>query len=85
MKLSGILPSQLKVFSYPPGMSALLRACQSLGGSSLPQTTPRMILYPDPPLRAGLYEAARTLVSTYAPGTFLVTPNTLVVTKGVAP
>jgi len=36
MKLNGMLPSQLKVFSYPPGMSALLRACQSLGGSSVP-------------------------------------------------
>ena len=85
MRLNGILPSQMKVFSYPPGMSALLRACQSLGGSSVPQTTPRMILYPDPPLRAGLYEAARTLVSTYAPGTLLVTPNTLAATEGVAP
>jgi hypothetical protein len=85
MKQNGVLPSELKVFSYPPGMSALLRACQLLGASSVPQTTPRMILYPDPPFRAGLYQAAQALVDAYAPGTLLVTPNTLAVIKGVVP
>jgi hypothetical protein len=87
MELNGMLPSpvELRIFSYPPGMSALLRACQSLAASSKPATTPRMILYPDPPLRAGLYEAARALVATYAPGTHLVTPYTLAATQGGVP
>lgn len=85
MKQSGSLPSpvEMRVFSFPPSMSALLRACHSLADSKGPPTTPRLILYPDPPLRAGLYEAAQALVSKYAPsGTSLVTPNTLAATKG---
>jgi hypothetical protein len=87
LRINGMLPNpvDLKVFSYAPGMSALLSACQSLATSSEPPTTPRMILYPDPPLRAGLYEAANALVTTYAPGARLVTPNTLAATKGVVP
>jgi hypothetical protein len=87
MKLNGMLPSpiELRVFSYPPGMLALLRASQSLAASPGPSTTPQMILYPDPPLRAGLYEAAHALVSTYAPCARLVTPNALAATKGAGP
>lgn len=87
LKINDMLPNpvELKVFSYAPGMSALLSACQSLVTSSEPPTTPRMILYPDPPLRAGLYEAANALVTTYAPGARLVTPDTLAATKGVVP
>lgn len=85
MKQSGMLPSplELRVFSFPPSMSALLRACGSLSNSTEPATTPRWILYPDPPLRSGLYEAAQALVQSYAPdGTLLLTPNTLAATRG---
>jgi len=84
MKRSGDLPSpaELRVFSGPPSMPALLRTCRLLSASKEPATTPRMILYPDPTLRAGVYEAAVALVDTYAPGTRLVTPNTLAATVG---
>lgn len=87
MKQNGDLPApvELKVFSFAPSMSALLRACRALTDSKAPATTPRLILYPDPPLRAGNYEAAGALVETYAPGTRLVTPNTLAATKGGTP
>jgi len=87
MKLSGLLPSplELRVFSIPPSMSALLRACQSLATSLEPPTTPRLILYPDPPFRAGTYEAAQALVATYSPNARLVTPNTLAATNGAYP
>jgi hypothetical protein len=85
MKRSGRVPdpAELRVFSFPPSMSALLRACRSLTDSTAPPTTPRWILYPDPPLRSGLYEAAQALVQSYAPaGTRLLTPNTLAATGG---
>lgn len=89
MKQNGDLPMpvELRVFSFPPSMSALLRACRLLANSTAPSTTPRIILYPDlPPLRAGNYEAALALVAAYAPlGTRLVTPNTLAATKGPTP
>lgn len=84
MKQSKLLPSPvvLRVFSIAPSMPALLRACQSLKTSKDPETTPRMILYPDPTLKAGNYEAAQALVATYLPGASLVTPNTLAATEG---
>jgi hypothetical protein len=85
MKQNGVLPNplELRAFSVAPSMSALLRACHALTTSTQPATTPRMILYPDPPLRAGTYEAAATLVAVYAPkGTQLTTPNTLAATTG---
>jgi hypothetical protein len=88
MQDNGDLPAtaELRVFSFAPSMSALLRACRVLTDSKAPATTPRLILYPDPPLRAGNYEAALALVQTYAPsGTRLVTPNTLAATKGATP
>ena len=78
-------PVELRVFSFAPSMAALLRACRALADSKEPASTPRMILYPDPPLRAGNYEAAAALVATSAPGTSLVTPNTLAVMKGATP
>jgi hypothetical protein len=86
MKSAGQLRSaaELRVFSYPPSMSALLRACQSLTGSHAPASTPPVILYPDPPLRSGQYEAAQALVSVYAPGAKLLTPQSLVASEGVA-
>jgi hypothetical protein len=84
MKRNGVIPNpvELRVFSFPPSMSALLRACQSIASSGVAKETPRLILYPDPTLRAGLYEAAMALVEKYAPQTRLVTPNTLAATKG---
>ncbi|MBB4635869.1 toll/interleukin-1 receptor domain-containing protein [Longimicrobium terrae] len=69
-------PVELRVFSYPPGMSALLRACRTL--AAVDPATPRYILYPDPPLRAGMYEAAQALVTVHGDGVYLVTPDTLV-------
>ncbi len=67
-------------------MSALMRACKVLADSKAPPATPRLILYPDQPMRAGVFEAAHALVTTYGPpGTRLVTPNTLAATKGVTP
>ncbi len=87
MRRNGTLPSpiELRAFSFPPSMSALLRACRSLTDSTAPPATPRLILYPDPPLRSGLYEAAHTLVESYAPaGTRLATPNTLAATTAGA-
>jgi hypothetical protein len=88
MRQNGDVPrsAELRVFSFAPSMSALLRACRVLASSPTPSTTPRFILYPDPPFRAGSYEAALALVATYAPtGTRLVTPNTLAATKGATP
>jgi hypothetical protein len=87
MKQRGDLPSpvELRVFSGPPSMPALLRACRVLSASKEPATTPRIILYPDPTLRAGVYEAAQALVDAYAPGARLVTPDTLAATAGATP
>jgi hypothetical protein len=87
MKESGDLPRpvEFRVFSYPPSMAALLRACRFFTTSKEPKDTPRLIVYPDPPLRAGVYEAAQALVNAYAPGARLVTPNTLSATKGTLP
>lgn len=84
MKRNGELstPVELRAFSFQPSMPALLRACHSLIQSQAPPSTPRLILYPDPPLRAGVYEAAQALVGAYAPGARLVTPNTLASTSG---
>jgi len=84
MKHNGELPFpiELRVFSYPPSIPGLLRACRALATSNEPAKTPRMILHPDPALRAGLFEAAQALVSTYASGVRLMTPNTLAAIKG---
>lgn len=75
MRLSGIIPPSKEViaFSYPPSMAALLRACQRL------TTTDGLIIYPDPPLRRGVYEAANALVRSMVPGAKLLTPSTLAV------
>jgi TIR domain-containing protein len=87
MKRTGDLPDpvELRVFSFSPSMPALLRACQSIMSSKAPAETPSLILYPDPTLRAGVYEAALALVEKYSPQTRLVTPNTLAATKGDVP
>jgi hypothetical protein len=80
MKAEGQLPSpvEMRVFSYPPSMAALLRACHALAKTrGVASTAARLILYPDPPLRSGQYEAAQALVSVYAPGAKLRTPLTI--------
>jgi hypothetical protein len=75
-------PVDLRIFCFQPSMSALLRACQSLAMSHEPPGTPRVILYPDPPFRAGTYEAAQALVAAYLPGGSLTTPQTIAATSG---
>lgn len=81
MERCGDLPkSERRVFSFPPSMAALLRACRSLADAKA--STNALILYPDPPLRTGVYEAAQSLVAAYSPGTQLVTPNTLAALRG---
>jgi hypothetical protein len=85
MKLDGEISAatEVRVFSYPPSMAALLRACHALTAAAKPVGTQHLILYPDPPLRAGLYEAAETLVEKFAPAdTRLMTPNALAVARG---
>ena len=84
MKLDGNLPNpaELRVFAFQPSMLALMRACRSLANSTEPLSTPRIILYPDPPFRTGLYEAAQALVISYLPHARLVTPQTIAATKG---
>ncbi len=84
MKNDGELPTpvQLRVFSFQPSMSALLRACLSLAESDGSKTKHRLILYPDPTFRAGTYEAAKALVETYLPGAILATPQTIAATRG---
>ena len=87
MKRTGELPNpvELRVFSFPPSMPALLRACRSLSLSSPSLITTRLILYPDPPLRTGVYEAAQALIAAHTPGARLATPNTLAAAKGAMP
>jgi hypothetical protein len=84
MKGDGTLPAplELRTFCFHPSMSALLRVCRSLAASTAPASTPRWILYPDPTFRAGTFEAAQALVSTYLPGALLVTPQTIAATSG---
>ena len=81
LKRSGALrqPVELRVFSYPPSMRALLYACRSLAAKLQPGTK-QYIIYPDPTLGEGEYEAAQTLVAQFAPNAKLVTPQTLATT-----
>ena len=62
-------------------MAALLRAARGLVASGRPGV-PRLIIYPDPPLQTGAYEAAHALVAAVAPETGLVTPDTLAASTG---
>ena len=74
MKSSGCIPAKREVIalSYPPSMSALLRVCQTLTSKNA------LIIYPDPPLRRGVHEAATALMEDVAPaGAKLVTPAML--------
>lgn len=68
--------AQVRVFGTAPSMPGLLHACRDLAPYS---AQPRVIIYPDPPLRDGVLEAASALVERYGPGTRLVTPQTLAV------
>lgn len=79
MKRAGTLPSplELRVFSYHPSMRALLQACRSIAQTNPPSETSQLILYPDPPLGEGDFEAAQALVAKFAPKAKLVTPQTL--------
>jgi len=85
MKQNGEIPASavLRVFSFPPSMPALLRACRALSVAGDPKGA--IIIYPDPPLSTGVYEAAHALISQYSPTTQLATPNTLAATKGSSP
>ena len=78
MKQTGMLPPsvELRVFSYAPSMRALLFACRSLAAKA-EQEAKQFILYPDPPLGEGEYEAALALVAEHAPKAKLLTPQTL--------
>jgi hypothetical protein len=82
MRSNGDLPqgAQILVLGRQPSMSALARVCRILTSgrpASHGRQSHSMILYPDPPLRAGLYEAAHALVAQYAEGTRLVTPQSI--------
>jgi hypothetical protein len=79
MKRSRALPPHaiLHVFSFQPSMAALLKVCRAVANLG-----PTLLLYPDPPLSAGSFEAAASLVSIYAPDASLATPNSLA-TAGV--
>ncbi len=79
MQNAGELPpnAELRVFSYAPSMAALLKACQLLAKSTAGKDAPRIILYPDPPYRAGNYEAAQAMVKSVLPDARLATPQTL--------
>ncbi len=83
MKANGKLPDpvDLRVFCFAPSMAALLRAARVLAATGRPGV-PRLIMYPDPALGTGAYEAAHALVATIAPETRLVTPDTLAATGG---
>jgi hypothetical protein len=77
-------PVALRVFCFAPSMAALVRACRALSKSTRPGVA-QVILYPDPPLRTGAYEAAHALVAAALPGARLVTPATLAATMGAKP
>lgn len=80
LKAQGRLPNpvELRVFSSAPSMMALLRAAHSLTAAKIASGVTPLIIYPDPVLRTGVYEAAAALVATHAPaGTLLRTPETL--------
>lgn len=79
MLKNGDIPkgAKLEVFSYPPSMSALVCAIQKL--NSISSNKPKMIFYPDPPLRTGLYEAAQALIEQADSKIELLTPDTMAI------
>lgn len=73
------------VLNRQPSMSALVRVCRRLAEERVgsKERTHAIILYPDPPLRAGFYEAAHALVAQYAGDVRLVTPQSLSAEGGI--
>ncbi|WP_171094030.1 toll/interleukin-1 receptor domain-containing protein [Usitatibacter rugosus] len=73
LRAAGLLAPTLLVraFSYPPSMSGILKVCHEIGMSEA------VIIYPDPQLRSGPFEAAEALVAKKAPNARLTTPTTL--------
>ena len=61
----------VKPFSYPPSMTAIINACGKIKNSKA------VILYPDPPMRRGVYESGCALVEKLSPNALLATPATL--------
>lgn len=69
----GYLPQDdhdLRALPVSPGIDAILHAC---AGHKPRQVKPRFVVYPDPPLRAGLREAAEALAANV--GARLLTPS----------
>jgi hypothetical protein len=61
---------QIRTVQVPPSIDALAFACASFGP---PVASPRVVVYPDPPLRPGLREAAEALARNA--GARLLTPQ----------
>lgn len=76
LRRSRLVPANavIRTFSFHPSMAALLRICRTLPAKPKRR---RYILYPDPVLGTGAYEAAMALVDREAPETILATPSTL--------
>jgi hypothetical protein len=72
----GILAGKIArhVFGCKPGNNALIRACKDLSGVSRRR---KVIIYPDNSMNDGEEKVARAIVASYAPGTELVTPGSL--------
>lgn len=77
--------AELHVFSLAPSSAALLRACKLMSKKGTAGAGTRLIVYPDPPLPTGAYEAAEALVEKFAPGVQLTTPNTIAALTGSTP
>ena len=72
----GHLPAgdqDVRTLAVSPSIDAVTHACAELGAAT---ATPRFVVYPDPPLRAGLREAAEALVGNV--GARLRTPRQVV-------
>ena len=83
MKLDGNLPNPAELCVFASSEHACAYASMPFIGK-FDRTTKHAayILYPDPPFRTGLYEAAQALVISYLPDARLVTPQTIAATKG---
>jgi len=84
MKANGTFPAgaEVRAFSDAPSSAALLRVCRELLPLVAAPGSTAFVVYPDPPLRTGLFEAANALVTAISPAIRLVTPKTLA-TAGV--
>lgn len=89
MHANGDLPqdADVVVLNRQPSMSALARVCRKFAAqqtASGKEQSRAIIVHPDPPLRAGLYEAAHALVAQYASGARLATPQSLSAEGGIS-